>query len=166
MSSKPGSPNPQLQQAQQAFNALSTGRKIILIAAVVGLIDSFLHWYTVSVSAGVYSASGSDSGWHGWAFIAVLLFIVSGAWILLPMLGVQVKGILSSLPPNFTEARLLMGAGAIALLCTILFMITDGPSGTGPGVSAGASIGAYIGLLVSIAIIVGGYLMQSEPANA
>jgi len=164
MSSNPGGPNPQLQQAQQMFNALSTGRKIILIAGVVGLIDSFLHWYTVSVSAGAYSASGSDSGWHGWAFIAVLLFIVSGAWILLPMLGVQVKGILASLPPNFTESRVVMGVGVVALLCTILFMITDGPSSTVPGMSSGPSIGAYIGVIVSVAIAAGGYLIQSEPA--
>ena len=102
----------------------------------------------------------------GWAFIAVLLFIVSGAWILLPMLGVQVKGILASLPPNFTESRVVMGVGVVALLCTIMFMITDGPSATGLGISARTVYSEHTSaLIVSIAIVAGGYLLQSEPAS-
>jgi hypothetical protein len=168
MSSKPSSPNPQVQQAQQMFNSLSTSRKIILIASVVGFIDSFFHWYSASVdvSAGSYSASysGSESGWHGWAIIATLLFIAAGAWVILPLVGVQVRGILASLPPAVTEARLVMGMGGVALLATILFMVTTGSGASGPGYSEGPSIGAYIGIIVSLAIAAAGFLMQNEPA--
>jgi hypothetical protein len=60
-----------------------------------------------------------------------------------------------------------MGAGAVALLFTLIDMFTDNPSGySGVGVSTGASWGGYLAVLVSIAIIVSGYLMQSEPATA
>jgi len=166
MSSNPGSPNPQMQQAQQMFNALSMGRKVVLIAGVVGFIFSFFAWANTSVSSSFGSGSESDSGWHGLAIIAVLLFIVSALWILLPMFGVSLKGILASLPPNFTEARLVMGAGVIAALCTLIFMFTDNPANySGPGASHGPSFGAFIGLIVSIAIAAGGYLMQSEPTT-
>jgi hypothetical protein len=168
MSSNPSSPNPQMQQVQQMFNALSMGRKVVLIAGVVGFVDSFLHWYSASFSSSVagYSASSSESGWHSWGYIAVLLFIASAAWIILPAVGVQVRGILASLPPNFTEARVVMGAGIIAALCTLLFMFTAGSGASAPGYSEGPSFGAYIGLIVSIAIAAGGYLIQSEPAQA
>jgi hypothetical protein len=164
MGTSPSRPNPQLQQAQEMFKGLSKGRQVTLIAGVVGLIISFFPWYKVSVDYAGFSSSSSISAWHGWGFLAALLFIVAGAWILLPMLGVQVRGILASLPPTVTEARLVMGIGAVALLCTILFMLTEGPSGSSVGVSYGPSYGAYLGLIVSLAIIVGGYLTQQEPA--
>ena len=164
MSSKPSSPNPQVQQAQQMFNSLSMGRKVVLIAGVVGLIDSFLPWYKVSVDYSGFSNSASENGWHGWGFLSVLLFIVAGAWVILPLLGVQLRGILSSLPPTVTEARLVIGFGVVALITTILYMITEGPSGSSVGVSYGPSFGAYIGVIVAIAIAVGGYLTQNEPA--
>jgi hypothetical protein len=159
--SNPTKPNPQVQQVQAMFNGLSMGRKVTLIAGIVGLIISFLPWYSVSYSG---FASASESAWHGWGFLAALLFIVAGVWVLLPLVGVQVRGILASLPPTVTEARLVMGIGVVALICTILFMVTQGPSVSVAGLSAGPSIGAYLGIVVSIAIIAGGYLMQSEPA--
>ena len=162
MSSQPGRSNPQLQQAQQMFSSLSQGRKVTLVAAVVGLIFSFFSWYGVTASYAGYSASGSENGWHGWAFLAVLLFIVAGAWILLPLIGMSLQGVRAALPPNFTEPRLVMGIGGVATLAVLLFMLTEGHGVSGPGISAGPSFGAFVGLICAVAIAAGGYLMQSE----
>jgi hypothetical protein len=166
MSSQPGQPNPQLQQAQQMFSSLSQGRKIVLIASVVGLIISFFSWYGVTASLGGYSASGSENGWHGWALLAVLLFIVAGAWMLLPLFGISLRGVTASLPPSITEPKLVMGFGIVATLAVLLFMLTEGHGVSGTGISAGPSFGAYIGLICAVAIAVGGYLMQKEPSTA
>lgn len=157
-------PNPQVQRAQEMFNNLSQGRKIVLIASVVGFIASLLPWYSVSV-AGI---SNSINGWHDWGLIAALLFIVAAAWVLLPALGYSLKSLLSSLSPNVTEPRLVMGIGGVAALATLIFMFREGPnvSGLGTlGISAGPSFGAYVGLICALAIIAGGYLLQREPAD-
>jgi len=153
-----------MQQAQQMFNSLSQGRKIALIAAVVGLIFSFFPWYGASYSAGGFSSSASINGWHGWGWLAILSFIVAGALVVLPLAGISVRRMITALPPKVTDAMLVMGAGGIAAITTILYMLTEGPSVSGPGWSAGPSFGVYIGLICAVAIAAGGYLMQKEPA--
>lgn len=165
MSSQPGRSNPQLLQAQQMFNSLSQGRKIVAVAAAIGLVFSFFPWYSWKISLGGFSSSDSVSGWHGWGFLAVLLMIAAGAWVILPLVGVSVRGVLASLPPAVTEAKLVMGLGGVATLAVLLFILTEGPRTSGPGVSAGPSFGAYIGLICAVAIAAGGYLMQHEPAS-
>src|SRR5579875_1151758 len=151
-------PNPQLQRAQELFSGLSQSRKIVLIASVVGFIASLLPWYSVSASG----FSSSINGWHGWGFLAVLLFIVGAAWVVLPLLGVSIQGWLAALPPTVTEPRLVMGIGGVAALCTLLFILTEGPGVSGPGFSAGPSFGAYLGLICALAVAAGGYLLQNE----
>jgi hypothetical protein len=166
MSTGPTSTNPQVQAFQRAFNSLSRGRQIAIVAAVLGLISTFLRWYSVSVGVGSYSVSASINGWHGWGFLALLGYLVAGIVVLLPLAQRSVRTLIPSLPPDVTEARVVLGAGLAALLGTILFMATEGGgSVSGPGYSAGPSYGAYIGLLCAIAIAVGGYLMQQEPAT-
>jgi hypothetical protein len=165
MSSQPGQPNPQLQQAQQMFSSLSQGRKIAIVAAVVGLIFSFFHWYGASASAAGFNVSESINGWHGWGIIAILLYIVSGAVVLMPFNGLSVRKLVPTLPPAVTDATVVMGAGVIAAIAVILFMLTEGSSYSGPGYSQGPSFGAYIGLICAIAIAVGGYLMRSDPES-
>jgi hypothetical protein len=155
-------PNPQLQRAQELFNGLSQSRKIVLIASVVGFIATLLPWYTVSVHFGTITSSGSENGWHGWGLLAMLLFIVGAAWVVLPLLGVSIQGLLATLPPTVTEPRLVMGIGGVAALCTLIFMVTEGGGVSGAGISAGPSLGAYLGLICALAIAAGGYLRQSE----
>jgi hypothetical protein len=85
---------------------------------------------------------------------------------LLPLAGHALRAIIPSLPPAVTEARIVLGAGAVATLATILFMTTEGTSASGPGFSAGPSFGAYLSVLCGIAVAVGGFLMQQEPSAA
>lgn len=165
MSSNPGQANPQVEQAKQMFLSLTLGRRIALVAGVVGLIDSFLHWYSASASIGGFSASDSINGWHDWALISVLLLVLSGVIAVFPLVGIRsIRGLAPSLPPTVTDAMVLMGAGVVAVITTILFMTTEGPSASVPGVSIGPSFGAYVGLICAIAVIVGGFLMRSDPA--
>ena len=162
MASQSSGSNPQVEQARQLFNSLSQGRKIALIAAAVGLVFSFFPWYSVSVNIAGFSSSGSESGWHGWGWVAMLCFIAAGALILLPVRGISLRSLIPSLPPTVTDARLVLGAGGVGALAVILFMLREGSSTSGPGYSAGPSIGAYVGLLCALAIAAGGYLMQQE----
>jgi hypothetical protein len=151
-----------LQRAQELFNGLSQGRKVVLIASVVGFILGFLPWYSVSENSTAFSYSVSVNGWTGWGRLSELLFIVAIAWVLLPALGVSLRSLLSSLPPEATEPRLVMGVGAVAALSALLFILTEGPGVSGAGISAGPSISAYLGLICALAIVAGGYLLQKE----
>ncbi|HVC81953.1 MAG TPA: hypothetical protein VNL35_15780 [Chloroflexota bacterium] len=162
MSSNPGQMNPRVDQARQMFLSLSLGRRVALVGAVVGLLDSFLHWYSVSIAG---FGGGSENGWHGWGLLAVLLLIASGVVAIFPLIGVRsVRGLIPSLPPVVTDSMVLLGAGVLAVLSVILFISTEGPSGSGNGISYGPSFGAYIGLICAVAVAAGGFLMRSEPA--
>ncbi len=162
---RPGQSNQQVDQAKQMWANLTRGRQIALAAAVVGIIASFLPWYSVSVPG----YSSSISGWAGWqGYLAILGFIVAAIVVLLPLFGRSVRGIISSLPPTLTDARLVMGAGIVALVGGLLYLTTTNNATStaglaGTGISAGPSIGLYIALVCAVAIAAGGYLMQSEP---
>jgi len=165
VSSNPGQPNPQVAQAKQMFLSLTLGRRVALVAGVVGLIFSFFHWYSVSYDAGPFSGSASISGWHGWGIISVLLLIASGVIAVLPLVGIpSLRSLVPTLPPTVTDSMVLMGAGVIAILTTLLFMFTEGSGASGAGYSEGPSIGAYVGLICAIAVAAGGYLMRTDPA--
>jgi len=165
VSSNPGQPNPQVEQAKQMFLSLTLGRRIAFVAGVVGLIFSFFHWYTASASEGPYSFSASISGWHGWAIISVLLLIASGVVAVLPLVGIpSLRSLVPNLPPMATDGMILLGAGVISVITTILFMLTEGSGASAAGYSEGPSIGAYVGLICGIAVAAGGYLMRTDPA--
>lgn len=163
MSTGPRQINPQLDQARRVFNGLSRGRQTALVAAVVGILVSFLHWYGASYNVGGVSASTSINGWHGWGIIALLGYVVAGAIVLLPLGGMSLRGLVPSLPATVTDARVVLGAGVVSTLAVILFIATEGSGASAPGYSEGASFGAYIGLICAVAVAVGGYLMQQEP---
>ena len=58
------------------FQTMSKQRKMILIAAAVGVIAMFLPW--ISISLGPFGG-GSVSGMHGWGILVFLCFVVAGA---------------------------------------------------------------------------------------
>jgi hypothetical protein len=158
MSAQPRQPNPQLQQAQQMFMSLSRGRQIIIVAAVVGLIFSFFPWYG-------YFGAHTANGWTDWGLLALLGFVVAGAIIVLPLLGMTLRGLIPSLPPTATDARVVMGAGAVSTIAVIIFMLSMGVDTHGLSLgSQGPAFASFVALICSLAIIAGGYLMQQEPA--
>ena len=62
----------------QNLNALSLGRKLVLGAGVLLLIDTFLHWQEVSFGG----LSGGQTAWHGfWGVLLGLMTVVLLAWV-------------------------------------------------------------------------------------
>ena len=55
------------------FAELSRGTKVLLVAGLLLLIDSFLAWQQVSVGAGNFHVTASASMWHG-------VGVVAGCW--------------------------------------------------------------------------------------
>ena len=83
----------------EQLNALSTGRKLILGAGVLLLIDSFFHWQAV----GPYGWSA----WHG--FLGVLLGLMTLA--ILAWVGARAFGV--ALPANVPDGLLTLGLGGL-----------------------------------------------------
>jgi hypothetical protein len=125
------------------LETLSTGRKVLLGAAIVLLIDSFLPWYHASVSFAGYHASASASGWHQLGVIAWLFVIV-----LLVVEGARIAG---ALPLDEARSELAsLAAAALVLLFGIIFVIqriSDGHLG----------FGWYVGVVGLIALAYGAY---------
>jgi len=160
-----GQPNQQVEQAKQLWNNMSRGRQIGLVGAVVGLIATFLPWY--GISAGNFGST-SWSAWGGgiWSLLAILSIVVGGAIILMPLLmgtGKTVRGMIPSLPPTVTDARVVLGAGVAVVVFTLLFIVTSGHNNLdGSGISAGPSFGAYVAIICGAAIAYAGYMQQTE----
>lgn len=157
---------PQVGQLTSAFLRLSRGRRVTLVAAALGLLSTFLHWYGVSVDDPPFSYSAAINGWHGWGDVAILGYLVAGALGALSRTGTMVRGLIPSLPPSVTDARLVMSAGAGATLATVLFILTEGSGGAVASVSQGPAVGAYLGLLCALACVAGGFLLTKEAAQA
>jgi hypothetical protein len=134
------------------FNTLSTATKILLIAGVLLLIDTFLAWQSVCGGvAGIATYcfhAGAMSGSGG--IFGVLMFIV-----LLALLGweiAQLAGAKINLQwsPALVSAAL---AGAVVLFGVIklLLAVTNSPG-----------LGAWIGIILLAAIAYGGYMRWQE----
>ncbi|MGH2408791.1 MAG: hypothetical protein ACRDGS_00340, partial [Chloroflexota bacterium] len=157
-----GQLNPQAEKARQMFLSISVGRRITLVAAVIGLVLSFFNWYAGSGAAG---SGGGDSGWHGWGFLAVLAIIVCGVISALPLLGIpSLRGLMPALPARLADGTILAVGGVISIVATILFMANEysGLSFSSNADSAGLTIWSYLFLICAIAACVGGFLVRSE----
>jgi hypothetical protein len=144
---------------------LNTGEKVAGISAVLLFIFMFFDWFSVEVSGGAFSASGSGgSAWDALEFIPVILVIA-----IIAALGVAALRLTDSAfePPVSANAVVAVLGGLSVLL--ILFRIIDTPdAGSFPGVSVDVSpaVGIFLGLLAAIGIAYGGYRgMQEEGAS-
>ena len=61
----------------ERFAKMGLGEKIILIAAPLLLIDSFLPWYDVDFGVGSITRSGWESPGALWSMLAVILSLVA-----------------------------------------------------------------------------------------
>jgi hypothetical protein len=140
------------------MNRLSTGTKILAVAAIVFLIDSFLPWqhaggcgsvlgqqFCASVSFSIFGGSGS---WAG--LLAFLLDLALIAWLAIRIFNVNLN-------LNVPAGRVTAGlAGGLLLfgLIKVIFTITNH-----------SGFGTYIGIILLIAIAYGAYMVYSEPAT-
>lgn len=141
---------------QESINKMPLGEKIIVPAALVLLIDSFLPWYKVSFDLGVLgSGSVSRSGWQSpgaiWSILAVLCGLIMAAVIILQRFTtVQ----LPALPQGLTWARVHAGLAGLAVLFIIIKLIDH---------SSNLAFGFFLGIICVAALAAGaGLLFQAE----
>jgi hypothetical protein len=135
------------------FGAFDRGTKVLLVAGLLLVIDSFLAWQQVSVSAVGLSITASLNMWHGIGILAALLVIALLVWEVL-----QLAGITKQLQLPVSAALISVALAAAAALFTIIkFLVAD----------VARHWPAWIGLVLAIAIAVGGWLKFTEsPAAA
>lgn len=120
------------------LSKLTIGSKLVLGAAVLLLIDSFLHWQEVSfgpISAGV-------SMWHGWGILVGLILLAILAWEV-----AQIAGIKLALGP-LSPSMITIGLSALLVLFTLLKVLTN----------SYVAVWAWIGLVLSAGIAAGAWL--------
>ena len=130
----------------QQLTDLPLGRKLIAVAGVLLIIDSFLDWQQVSISIAGVSASGGQSAWHGfWGILLVLMTIVLVAWVLARAFGVEI-------PATVPEAPIVLALGVLIPVFALLKVITDNY----------VHWPAYVGIILGAAIAYGSWLVFQE----
>jgi hypothetical protein len=123
----------------EMLNKLSRETQIILGAAVLYLIFSFLDWQQVSF----LNVTAGRSEWVGIGIIAGLLVIALLIWEVIRALEVNIT--LGSLTPGLISAALAL----LLLLFTVITFLTHNEARHWP---------AWVGLLLSIVIAVAAFI--------
>jgi hypothetical protein len=134
------------------FAELSRGTKVLLVAGLLLLIDSFLAWQQVSVGAGTFHVTASASMWHGIGVVAGLLVIALLIWE-----GLQLAGVLKQVQLPVSAVLISVGLAAATALFTIIKFLVANEARHWP---------SWLGLILAIAIAVGGWLKYSEAPAA
>jgi hypothetical protein len=128
----------------ERFNALSRGSKIMLVAGVLLLIDTFFAWQQVEVEE--LGIEASQNAWHGfWGVLLGLLTAALVAWLVAKLAGVEMR-----LPVSDTMLGALVAA--IILLSALLKVLTDDFT----------AFWAYAGLVLAAIVAVGAWLNVQE----
>jgi hypothetical protein len=123
----------------EQLSALSTGRKLILGAGLLLLIDTFFHWQSVSIQGlGSYGVSG----WHGfWGVLIGLMTIAILALVVGRVLGVAV-------PDNVPDGLVTLVLGVLIVLFALIKALSDSftawPAYVGIVLGAGVAAGAWL----------------------
>ncbi|MEO6196526.1 MAG: hypothetical protein ABIP58_00290 [Dehalococcoidia bacterium] len=142
----------------ERFAKMGLGEKIILIAAPLLLIDSFLPWYDVDFGVGSITRSGWESPGALWSMLAVILSLVAfGKVALSSFTSMQIPSDFGN--PNITWGRIHLGLGGASALF-ILFKLLNESSFLG--------FGFYIGIVLVAVLAAGGYLIfqQEQKGNS
>jgi hypothetical protein len=140
--------------------------RVVIGAALLAYISSFLPWYSASITVlGIDRSSGVDAWNAGFgAWFAVLLLIAAAGVVLLDAFGGRV-----TLPAS--RPLITLGLSALAVLTIVLRWVTfpdasggldtrkvdrlgelgDFDLGSAFAVSSGAGVGLYLGLIAAVA---------------
>lgn len=137
--------------ARDRMNALSTGTKILVPAAVLLLIDLFLSWQKACVDTPIGDVCGTASGWDGfWGVLTGLLTIALLVWIGLQIAGVDLSGM--NLP--VTNSMITLGLGVLVFVAALIKLLTIlGDESSWP---------AYVGILLAAATAYGAWVRSRE----
>jgi hypothetical protein len=134
------------------FTKYSTGTKILVIAAGVAFINSFIPWWQ-HVSIGPFSVSasalGGNASWAGWLMFLFLIALL--VYEVLSALG-TLSTVNMPMPAN--QITMIL-AGGVVLFGLLKFLLA----------LSHVFIGAFIGLICLIAIAYGAYMKYQEPAT-
>jgi hypothetical protein len=137
--------------ASSGLNALSTGTKIIVPAAILLLIDLFLSWQKACVDTPIGDVCGTASGWDGfWGVLTGLLTIVLLVWIGLQVANVDLSGV--NLP--VTDAMITLGLGVLVFVATLIKLLTI--------IGDESSWPAYVGIILAAITAYGAYVRSRE----
>jgi hypothetical protein len=125
------------------LKALSTGTKLIAVAGILLLIDTFLAWQKVSVEvSGVEVASASQNAWHGfWGVVMGLALVALLVWVGLQIANVDIN---IDLPDAMITAVLGGIVFAFALLKNLIDDYSHWPSYLGVVLAALVAVGAWM----------------------
>jgi hypothetical protein len=137
---------------QESISKMPLGEKIIVPAAAVLLIDSFLPWYHASVDLGILgSVSVNRSGWQSpgaiWSILALLAAVAMAVVIVLQRFT-AVK--LPALPQGLTWGRVHAGLAGVAVVSVLIKLINH---------SSDLGFGFFIGIICVAAIAAGAGLI-------
>ena len=134
------------------INALSTGMKILLPAAILLLIDLFLPWQDFGNEATeAFGVDASWSGWHGfWGVLLGLVAIALIVWAALEIAAVDFSGM--NLP--VTQGALTLGLGALLLVVAIIKLLTI--------MGDEQTFWSYIGVILAAVAAFGAYRRYQE----
>jgi hypothetical protein len=128
------------------INELSLGRKLVLGAGVLLLIDTFLDWRQVDTVLGTFG----QSAWHG--FFGVLLGLMTVAlvaWVALRAFGSV------ELPEGIPEGLISLVLGALILLFSVI-KITESHT----------HWPAYAGILLAAVVTYGAWLVFQDSGES
>ena len=134
------------------FQTMNKQRKLILIAAALGVVSVFLPWF----SAGAFGFSVHINGFHDWGILAFICFL--GAAII-SLAGNQ------NLPLDKGIWFATILCGSLALLSVIITLISSAGNSEDLGfASAGIGFGIWIALLASVAVMLFAWMFRN-PAH-
>jgi hypothetical protein len=133
------------------FNALSLGRKLILGAGLLLLIDTFFAWQKVTADLGpIGEVSASSNAWHGfWGVVLGLLTIAILLWVAARAFGV-------ALPDALPDGLTTLALGVLVFVFALLKNLID-------DYSAWAS---YVGVVLAAVVAYGAWQTFQESGEA
>jgi hypothetical protein len=135
------------------LTAVSNGTKLLLGAAILLLIDTFLPWQDVGNE--ITDALGIDASvnaWHGfWGVVLGLMTIALLVWI-----GIQLANVVVKVDLPLPEPTLVAIVGGLIFLFALIKNLVD-------DYSAWAS---YVGVVLAAGVAIGAWLRMQEQGDA
>ena len=129
------------------FNALSLGKKLVLVTGVLLLIDTFLNWQQIDTVLG----SAGQSAWHGfWGVLLGLMTVGLVAWVAVRAFG----GV--QLPEGLPEGLISLVLGGLILLFAVIKVISD----------SYVHWPAYLGIILAAILTYGAWLVYKDSGDA
>ena len=133
------------------FQTMAKQRKFILICAAIGVISVFLPWFSYSTGS-IFGNASFGVSVNGFRGVGILTFLGFLGAAIVSLAGDQTK------PLDKTMWLVALGAGAIALLFTLIRLLDF--TGNGAGFSF-IGFGMWIAIVAGIATVGSAWMYRS-----